>query len=125
MKIKKVLIKIEPKEKFYGEIKKVFADLDKGRLPSRKPEKVSFESLEDMRKVLTERRLELLRAIKRVQPKSIYELAHAVNRDIKNVRDDLLLLKNVGLVSLKREDAARSIVVPVVQYDRINIAVAI
>jgi hypothetical protein len=51
---------------------------------------------------LTPKRVELLNYLANVRVESINELAHKVKRDVKNVYGDLLVLRNLGLVVLRR-----------------------
>src|SRR5271166_5784711 len=59
-----------------------------------------FENVDELRRVLTENRMELLLAIGHDRPASIQELAGLVGRDYKNVSTDIALLERLGLVSL-------------------------
>jgi len=82
-----------------------------------------FESLEDPRKILTTKRLDLLVAILRQAPGSVTDLAKLVRRDLKNVSADLTLWRQLGLVEFvkaKRHGNART---PVVPYDEIDIII--
>jgi len=51
---------------------------------------------------LTSKRVELLNHLANTRVESINELAHKIKRDIKNVYEDLLALKELGLLKLKR-----------------------
>jgi hypothetical protein len=51
---------------------------------------------------LTPKRIELLNHLANTRVESINELAHKIKRDVKNVYDDLIALKRLGLVALKR-----------------------
>lgn len=97
---------------------------------SRKGEKaehmgISFESIEGLRNVLTKRRLELLSAIRRRKPNSIYELSKILKRDLKSVNTDLKVLKENDFVELKKSGNGRQRVVPVVEFDKIDIMVKV
>jgi predicted transcriptional regulator len=59
-----------------------------------------FENVEELRRVLTEKRLELLLAIARERPGSVHELAGLLGRDYKNVSTDITLLERLGLGKL-------------------------
>lgn len=59
------------------------------------------ESVDELRRMLTEKRLELLLAIARHRPASVHELAGVLGRDYKNVSTDITLLERLGLVSLE------------------------
>ena len=84
---------------------------------------VYFTSLEAVRNLLTERRLELLHAVREKHPHSIYQLARLTGRNFRNVYDDVQILKTYGLIHLgklpkKRQRSNRSLSVP---YREINI----
>ena len=98
---------------------------------SRKGEKleehagVSFESIEGLRNVLTKRRLELISVIRHKKPNSIYELSKLLNRDLKSVNTDLKVLKKNDFVELRKSSNGRQRVVPVVEFDMIDIMVKV
>ncbi|MBI2349923.1 MAG: hypothetical protein HYV00_00290 [Deltaproteobacteria bacterium] len=78
-----------------------------------------------MRKVLTEKRLELLHIIKDQQPDSVYELSKIVKRDLKNINSDLELLRDIGLVSMSKARQGRERVIPRVNYDKIQLEIGV
>jgi len=57
-----------------------------------------FESPAEMFSMLSQKRVELLHALRGMGRVSIYALAKALERDYKNVRQDVLLLEKYGLV---------------------------
>lgn len=84
---------------------------------------VFFTSLEAVRMLLTEKRMELLHLIREHSPRSINQLASIAERDFKNVHTDIMLLKQYGLVQLGRHGkssgtSSSAISVP---YQAINI----
>lgn len=105
---------------------RTFRALQAGKRVTRK-RGVYFTSLEAARNLLTPRRLALLRAIKKEKPRSIYELAKIVGRNLKNVQTDLQLLKQHGLVTLaeSRSHANRRVKVPKVPSNQISLKIAI
>jgi predicted transcriptional regulator len=82
-----------------------------------------FESLEDLRKILTTKRLDLLVAILHQAPGSVTELAKLVRRDLKNVSADLTLLRQLGLVEFVEAKGHGNARTPVVPYDEIDITI--
>lgn len=86
---------------------------------------ISFESIEGLRNVLTKRRLELLSVIRHRKPNSVYELSKLLKRDMKSVNTDLKILEENDLVSLKKISNGRQRVIPVVEFDKINIMVRV
>ena len=61
-----------------------------------------FTSLESVRNLLTEKRLELLHMVKIKHPHSIYQLAKLTGRNFRNVYDDVQVLKTYGLLHLSK-----------------------
>jgi len=84
-----------------------------------------FESIEELRRVLTERRFDLLLAITRHHPNSVRELADLTGRDYKNVSEDIALLEQVGLVEMEERGGRGGAKAPVVPYDEIQVTIAL
>jgi len=84
-----------------------------------------FTSLEAARKVLTPKRLQLLRVIRQGRPDSVYQLAQLVGRDFKNVHADVQALAAYGLISLKKTQAGRRSIVPRVPFSAIELRIAV
>ena len=104
MKTKKIIIK--SREEMHEE-ELVFArKLDRGeKVRSLRGE--YFESLEAVRKFLTDNRLKLWRTIRK-RPNSISELAMMVGRHFADVHEDIGILVEVGLVDLRRPKGAKT-----------------
>ena len=82
-----------------------------------------FENVEELRRILTEKRLELLLAIARHRPASVHELAGLVSRDYKNVSTDITLLERLGLVCLEKGSGKGRAQTPIVPYDEIHVTI--
>ncbi len=82
-----------------------------------------FESAEELRQILTEKRLELLLAISRHRPVSVHELAGLLERNYKNVSADITLLERLGLVRLKARGGKGRAQTPTVPYDEIHVTI--
>lgn len=124
MKVKNIKIGIRTRDEAFKAAKEAMLRIAKGERV-KKHAGVYFENLDAMRRVLTEKRLEILHTIKKRQPSSTYELAKILGRDITNVIDDLNYLRELGLVSLKKEKTGREKTVPAVNYDRIRLEIAV
>ena len=124
MNIKRVKIGIKNLEDVLSNAREVMKKLERGE-KVKKESGIYFENLEAFRRALTERRLEMLHVIKEKHPSSVYELAKMLDRDIKNVNMDLEYLKEVGLVEIKRSKEKRERVIPEVNYDVIELRVAV
>lgn len=93
-----------------------------GHRERREPE-LYFENVDDLRRVLTEKRLELMVMIARERPASVHELAGLVERDYKNVSTDVALLERLGLISLATSGRNGRAQVPTVPYDEIHVTI--
>ena len=124
MKVKNIKLGIRSLDTAFDKWAETFEKVRKGKKVD-KSRGVYFTSLEALRKVLTEKRLELLHAIKEKQPDSVYELSKIVKRDIKNVNGDLELLRDIGLVSITKAREGRERVVPRVNYDKIQLEIGV
>ena len=122
MKVKNIKVGIKPLEHSLKEFADTWKKLEEGKEVS-KHEAVYFESIDALRAVLTDKRLELLKAIKENRPNSIYELAKIVGRDIKNVNEDVRLLADLGFVKLEKRKTDRKRTVPTVDYSSIMLEI--
>lgn len=124
MKVRNIRISIKSDEELFKEVKEVVEKIERGE-KVKKHEGISFESIESMRKILTDNRLKVLKTIKKEHPQSIYELAKILHRDIKNTFDDVQFLANAGLVELKKTKDGREKTAPIVNYDKILLEIAV
>ena len=90
-------------------------------------EALYFTSIEAARKLLTRSRLALLHAIRQHRPRSIYQLAKLVGRNLKNVQTDLQLLERYGLVRFEeaRGDSNRRVKAAIVPFEEIAVKIAL
>ena len=123
---KTLTIEIKPTDEALEGFRKTFKALEGGQRVARHAG-VYFTSIEAARNLLTRNRLALLRAIRAQRPGSIYELAKAVKRDLKNVQQDLRILEDYGLVrtTTSRGVGKRRVKVPEALFDEIALRIAI
>ncbi len=123
---KTLTIRIKSADKALEEFRQTFKEVEAGRRVTKR-EGIYCTSIEAARNLLTPNRLALLRAVRSGRPGSIYELSRMVNRDLKNVQDDLRILETYGLVRMA--DATRSgkrrVRVPRSMFDQIQLEIAI
>ncbi|MFC7209823.1 hypothetical protein ACFQL3_04885 [Natronoarchaeum sp. GCM10025321] len=86
------------------------------------PAVVSFRTVGELRKILTDRRIELLRALMAIEgaAESISAVAEALDRDYRAVHDDVSLLDDYGLVFVVEDGQAKR---PYLPYERIHLDV--
>ena len=92
--------------------------LDGDRPEADAPRRLSFEPTDQLAQVFTPRAIDLLQAIARQEPGSIREAARLVDRDIRQVSENLERLEEYGVVEFEDEGRAKR---PVVPYDEIDI----
>ena len=124
MRVKNVKIAIKSLDDMTKEAMEVMEKLSRGE-KVKKHVGVYFENVEAFRKVLTDKRLELLHTIRVKHPFSIYALSKMLGRDEKNVTGDLNYLKEVGLVELKKSKEGRERTILSVPYEKIQLEISI
>lgn len=82
------------------------------------PRHLSFETTDRLAQVFTPRAIDLLQAIAQEEPASIREAARLVDRDIKQVSENLERLAEYDIIEFVQEGRAKR---PVVRYDEIDI----
>jgi predicted transcriptional regulator len=73
--------------------------VEQGQPPEQPIERLYFEDLATMLKLLTPARLEVLKVLHRAGPISVRALAGRMKRDYKNVHHDLQILERGGLIT--------------------------
>jgi len=82
----------------------------------------SFERVADIRQLLTDRRLEVMRTIIAESPESITDLAERLDRNYADVHADVEMLANHHIVYFDSDGRAKR---PVIPYDRVVLDVEI
>ncbi len=122
MKVRKVKIGIKDAETLLSEFADAAGAIAAGR-EVKHERGVYFTNIQAFRKALTQKRLELLHAIKTEHPSSINHLAMILQRDIKNVAADVRFLEQAGLIDTKKETSKE--IAPYVTYDKILLEIAV
>jgi len=127
MKLRKIRVTVKPWKVLWKEEKKAARRLDRQEEESRSGEEaLYFTSIDELRQVLTDKRLGLLRLIYTAKPGSIKELAALAKRDFKNVNADVHLLARLGLLDLaeeKVEPRRRGRKAPRVSYAAVSVEI--
>jgi predicted transcriptional regulator len=118
MKLKHITVSIGGWKEGLDQFERVVRGIERGHPPKPQTATTHFVSLSAALKVLTPRRLDLMRLIRERHPHSLYELAHIAGRDMKNVHDDVALLERLGFVQLTRQRTSRRKIMPHVTYDK-------
>jgi predicted transcriptional regulator len=109
----------EGDENLYEEAREAIEALDRGE-PVENPDSVTFPNETMLAQTFTERTLELVRVITDADPASIRETARHVDRDVKNVHEELARLETMGVIYFAEEGRSKR---PVFPYDELVITV--
>lgn len=103
-----VTLKVASLETSFADFKRVW------KTGTHEPEAITFASWDLMHKILSPKRLEIIRSLCDQAPMSIRELSRRVGRDFKGVHTDVVSLIEAGLV--EHQDGKISF-----PYDRIHV----
>ena len=81
-----------------------------------------IDSPELLAKVITPKRYEMLKVIRKKKPTSIHELARMLKRNYKNVYTEVQFLHQLGLVEIVKKKNKK---MPVVNYNEIGIRIPV
>lgn len=123
MKVKRVKIGVRPPGTIFDEAAEVIGHIEAGKKPRAQGEWLYFPDVREMGKVLTPRRLELLKTIRDHRPESVRALAELTGRPIKNVAEDLGLLASLGLVEMEERGNSGNQKAPRVGYETLTVEV--
>jgi predicted transcriptional regulator len=96
--------------------------LDQWEAGEEVPHVINFENPSDLRALLTDRRIQLLKSVMAEQPASIRQLAERLGRDVKTVHDDLHVLADYDIIHFEQAGRAKQ---PFVPYDTIEVNIEI
>lgn len=85
-----------------------------------------FSDIQLLRSLLSNEKARILYALKTKKPKSIYELAKILKRDLKSVRQDIKILKRFGFIEFHSyKKGNRYSLSPILAVDSLQIIVNI
>jgi len=108
-----LVVTVQPSGEFHEDVRSAITALQQGESVG-SPPTISFESYDALMETLTSRTLDLIEAIRRDEPVSINEAARVVDRDVKNVHEELSRLARLGIVYFEEEGQRKR---PVVWFD--------
>lgn len=112
-------VRVESVDDFFDRVESMVDDVESGDSAEELTARgLSLPDESALARVFSVQNLQLIRAIAEHVPSSMRELAEAVDRDIKNVSQNLNELEQLGLVELVDAGRAKR---PVVPYDEIEV----
>ena len=113
-----LVVTVKSSSEFHDDVTGGIETLERGdKVES--PPTLSFASYDDLMTTLTPRVLDLIEAIRREEPASINETARVVDRDVKNVHEELTRLAQLGVVVFETEGQRKR---PVVWFDELVVS---
>jgi len=113
-----LIVTVKSSSEFHDDVAEGIKALDRGETVCSSPT-LSFSSYDELMSTLTPRVLDLIEAIRHEEPASINESARVVDRDVKNVHEELSQLAQLGIIFFE-EDGQRKR--PVVWFDELVIS---
>lgn len=123
MKVKRVKIGIRPPGTIFEEAANVIGQIASGKKAPAQPEWLYFSDVRELGKVLTPKRLELLKTIRDHRPESVRALSELTGRHVKNVAEDLSLLASLGLIEMEARGGPGRKKAPRVGYETLMVEV--
>lgn len=116
MKLKTLTINFSTNDEFLKNVKdSLFDPSDSGINDNENS--LSFDSMETFKNALTQNRLDILMAIAREEPESIYQLAKFLNREHTHVAKDCKILEFLGFIVLAEAIGTKKHYVPKLVFD--------
>jgi len=112
-----LLVTVQSDEEFYEEGQTTIKRLEHGEQVE-DPDTFSFPSVETLFETFNPRTMTLLETIADDEPNSIRETARLVDRDVKNVHEELTELGRLGVIRFESDGRSKR---PVLPYDEILI----
>ncbi len=112
-----LVVTVKSSSEFHDDITDGIETLERGEAVDSTP-MLSFASYDDLMETLTPRVLDLIEAIRREEPTSINETARVVDRDVKNVHEELSRLAQLGVIFFEEDGQSKR---PVVWFDELVI----
>lgn len=112
-------VAVESTERFYQDGREAIERLERGESID-EPDTFSFASVEQLFETSNPLTMELLGTIAAEKPASIRETARLVERDVKNVHDELTRLERLGVIRFEQDGRSKR---PVFPYEEVVITV--
>lgn len=117
----RLTIRVGTPDETFKKLEERFAALDHEEEPEPLFELV-LQHEDDLQRLLNQKRISLLQTIARENPSSIRETARLVNRDVRQVHENLTELERFNLLKFEQDGKAKR---PTVWYDELEIIVPI
>src|SRR5690606_35336081 len=114
MSLKKLNIYFKNRKDFFEEIDNAIKER-KALIDSY--DSINFDSIDTYRSFMTSNKINILAAISKLRPASVYEMATYLNRKPQHVLSDCRSLESCGFIKLNPEPTGRRPLRPVLPFD--------
>lgn len=120
MKLSVLTIQFESVDDFMADIEDCIFN---GKDPALLNKSLSFDSYETFKLFISPNKIQILMAISRLKPESIYQLEKLLNRQYPHVLKDCRQLENLGFIKLVESDGLKKQLRPslIFDYDLIKV----
>ena len=112
-----LVVTVKSSSEYHDDVTDRIKTLERGDAVDSTPT-LSFTNYDDLMETLTPRVLDLIEAIRRKEPASINETARVVDRDVKNVHEELSRLAQLGIIFFEEDGQSKR---PVVWFNELVI----
>ena len=112
-----LVVTVRSSSEFHEDVTEGIEALKRGESVDSTPT-LSFTNYDDLMDTLPPRVLDLIEAIRREEPSSINEAARVVERDVKNVYEELTHLAQLGVIFFEEDGQSKA---PIVWFDELVI----
>jgi predicted transcriptional regulator len=113
----RLVVTTRSNEGFHETVRDALSSLDRGEDIETAPT-IAFGSYDELLATFTPRTLDLIEAVRTETPQSINETARVVDRDVKNVHEELSQLAQLGVIYFEEEGQSKR---PVVWFEELVI----
>jgi predicted transcriptional regulator len=115
----KLVVSVKSTSQVLADAKRAFKDVKENKRRASKHTEISFTDIREFKKFVNN--LDVLVAIRRHKPQSIYELANLLERDPANINRIVGFFENVGVIATEvKIVGGRSVKTPIVNYSKIE-----
>jgi predicted transcriptional regulator len=115
----KLVVSVKSTSQVLADAKRAFKDVKENKRRASKYTEISFTDIREFKKFVNN--LDVLVAIRRHKPQSIYELANLLERDPANINRIVGFFENVGVIATEvKIVGGRSVKTPIVNYSKIE-----
>ncbi len=118
--MKKLIVSLKTSSNVLNDFKNAFNLARNNKL--KEHYEISFDNKRDFNKFI--RNIDILSCIIHNKPKSIYELAKLMDKDVSNLNKIILFYEKINVIKLKKSKDGRTTTTPIVEYDIIEFNLA-